>query len=83
MNINKQLPSTSPYYFTDSVALPDSITYSSVTLCAPTTFTIPINGVVNSINCNCTGSGNIPHAYSATIQPDPAGIANYLIEIHN
>jgi len=81
-NINNNRPPY-PGFYTSTGALPDQITFSSVTLCAPTTFTIPINGVVNSINCNCTGSGYIPHAYSATIQPDPAGIANYLIEIHN
>lgn len=80
-NINKQLPPTFPYYFTNSGALPDSITFSSVSLCAPTGFTIPINGTIIYISCNC-GSGTIMHPFSATIQPDPARIADYLIEIN-
>jgi len=80
-NINKQLPVAFPYYFNCSGALPDSIHFSSVTLCSPINFTIPINGTITQINCNC-GSGFILHPFSATIQPDTARIADYLIEIN-
>jgi len=78
-NINNTRPPSGCYSSTG--ALPDSITYSSVTLCAPNTFTIPINGVVTLVSCNC-GGGTAMHQFSATIQPDPTGICDYLIEIH-
>jgi len=81
VNINKQLPSTSPYYFTDSVALPDSIEFINIPLCSPQNFKIPINGTATLINCNCVGMGYVLHQFKATIQPDPRGIANYLIEV--
>ena len=79
-NINNTRPPSGCY--TSTGALPDSITYSSVTLCSPNTFTIPINGVVTLISCNC-GGGTAMHQFKATIQPDPTGNCNYLIEIYN
>jgi len=80
-NINNNRPPL-PGCYSSTGALPDSITYSSVTLCAPNTFTIPINGVVTLVSCNC-GGGTAMHQFKATIQPDPSGNCNYLIEIYN
>lgn len=79
-NINKPQPS-SGCFPTLSGALPDQITFTNVTLCGPSSFTIPINGTITQISCNC-GSGTILHPFSATIQPDPTGNCTYLIEIN-
>ena len=80
-NVNKRLPIPYPSCTTITGALPDSIHFSLVTLCSPNSFTIPINGTITQISCNC-GSGTSLHPFSATIQPDPAGFCTYLIEIN-
>lgn len=80
--INKTMPPPPPpAKFNCYDSLPDEISFINVLNCNPSSFSIPINGVATVISCDCSGLGYINHNFSATIQLDPAGFCDYLIDI--
>ena len=81
--VNKTMPQPAPPSLGNCYdSIPNFITFTNVSNCRPMSFTIPINGIVTLISCNCDGSGYINRNFSSTLQLDPLNYCTYLLDIY-